>query len=86
MYCCSLARKILSIILLTCEMIAILGELEQSLALPFFVIGMKTDLFQSCDFMLQIIIYFYVTNSIFFILQIMFVLFVFTKPFILVFD
>ena len=67
-------------------MIAIMGELEQSLALPYFVIGMKTDLFQSCDFMLQIIIYFYITNNIFFILQIIFVLFIFTKPFILVFD
>ena len=67
-------------------MIAIMGELEQSLALPSFVIGMKTDLFQSCDFMLQIIIYFYITNNIFFILQIIFVLFIFTKPFILVFD
>ena len=67
-------------------MIAIMGELEQSLALPSFVIGMKTDLFQSCDFMLQIIIYFYITNNIFFILQIIFVLFIFTKPFSLVFD
>ena len=36
--------RILSIALLACEMSAI----EHSLALPFFGIGMKTDLFQSC--------------------------------------
>ena len=54
------------------------GEFGHSLALPFFVIGMKTDLFQSCDF-IQIKIYFYITNSIVFILQIIFVLFVFIK-------
>ena len=35
--------------LLACEMSAILWEFEHSLALPFFGIGMKTDLFQSCD-------------------------------------
>ena len=40
-YCWSLAWRILSITLLACEMSA-------SLALPFFGIGMKTDLFQSC--------------------------------------
>ena len=31
-----------------CEMSAIVWYLEHSLALPFFGIGMKTDLFQSC--------------------------------------
>ena len=39
---------ILSITLLACEMSAIVGEFEQSLALPFFGTGMKTDLSQSC--------------------------------------
>ena len=39
---------ILSITLLACEMSAIVQEYEHSLALPFFRIGMKTDLFQSC--------------------------------------
>ena len=34
--------------LLACEMSAIVWESEHSLALPFFGIGMKTDLFQSC--------------------------------------
>ena len=47
-YCWSLAWRILSITLLACEMSAIVWEFEHSLALPFFGIGMKTDLFQSC--------------------------------------
>ena len=34
--------------LLACEMSAIVRQFEHSLALPFFGIGMKTDLFQSC--------------------------------------
>ena len=34
--------------LLVCEMSAIVQLFEHSLALPFFGIGMKTDLFQSC--------------------------------------
>ena len=33
---------------LVCEMSAIVWWFEHSLALPFFGIGMKTDLFQSC--------------------------------------
>ena len=37
-----------AISLLACEMSAIVWEFEHSLALPFFGIGMKTDLFQSC--------------------------------------
>ena len=37
--------RILSIILLAC---AVVWEFEHSLALPFFGIGMKTDLFQPC--------------------------------------
>ena len=47
-YCWSLAWRILSIILRACEMSAIVWWFEHSLALPFFGIGMKTDLFQSC--------------------------------------
>ena len=38
----------LSITLLACEMSAILQQFQHSLALLFFGIGMKTDLFQSC--------------------------------------
>ena len=48
MYCWSLTWSILSITLLACEMSAIVQWFEHSLALPFFGIGMKTDLFQSC--------------------------------------
>ena len=47
-YCWSLAWRILSITLLACEMIAIVLQFEHSLALPYFAIGTKTDLFQSC--------------------------------------
>ena len=47
-YCWRLAWRILSINLLACEMSAIVWYFEHSLALPFFGIGMKTDLFQSC--------------------------------------
>ena len=47
-YCWSLAWRILSITLLACEMSAIVRQFDHSLALPFFGIGMKTDLFQSC--------------------------------------
>ena len=46
-YCWSLAWRILSITLLVCEMSAIVRWFQHSLALPFFGIGMKTDLFQS---------------------------------------
>ena len=45
-YCWSLVLGILSITL--CESSAIVEYFEHSLALPFFGIGMKTDLFQSC--------------------------------------
>ena len=48
MYYWSLAWSILSITLLACEMSASVRLFEHSLALPFFGIGMKTDLFQSC--------------------------------------
>ena len=47
-YCWSLAWRILSITLLACEMSAIVQSFEHSLALCFFGIVMKTDLFQSC--------------------------------------
>ena len=38
----------MSITLLTCEMSTIVRWFEHSLALTFFGIGMKTDLFQPC--------------------------------------
>ena len=47
-YCWSLVWRILSISLLVWEMSAIVCYFEHSLTLPFFGIGMKTDLFQSC--------------------------------------
>ena len=47
-YWWSMAWRIFSITLLVCEMSGIVWYFEHSLALPFFGIGMKTDLFQSC--------------------------------------
>ena len=47
-YWWSLALRILSLILLASKMSAIVWELKHSFALPFFRIGMKIDLFQSC--------------------------------------
>ena len=47
-YYWSLAWRILSITLLVCDMNATVWYFEHSLALPFFGIGMKTDLLQSC--------------------------------------
>ena len=44
----SLAWRILNITLLGGEMSAIVQQFEHSLALPFFGVGVKTDLFQSC--------------------------------------
>ena len=49
MYYWSITWRILSITLLVCEMSAIVWEFEHFFILPFFGIGMKTDLFQSCD-------------------------------------
>ena len=46
-YCCSLGWRILSITLLACEMSTIVPWFEHFLALPFFGIGIKIDLFQS---------------------------------------
>ena len=46
--CWSLNCKILSIILLVCEMSTIVQWFEHFLAMPFFGTRMKTDLFQSC--------------------------------------
>ena len=48
MYCWSLAWRILRITLVMCEMNAIVQQFENSLALPFFWIRMKMDLFQPC--------------------------------------
>ena len=47
-YCWSIAWRIWSIILLAYEKRAIIWQFEYFLAVPFFEIGMKTDLFQSC--------------------------------------
>ena len=47
-YCWMLTWRILSITLLASEMSAIVQQFVQSLALPFFGIGMKSDLFLSC--------------------------------------
>ena len=47
MYSWSLAWRIWGITVLMCEMSATVQQFEHSLALPFFGIGMKTDLFQS---------------------------------------
>ena len=47
-YCWSLTWRILSITLLACEMSAIVWSFDHSLALSFFGIRMKMDLFQSC--------------------------------------
>ena len=47
-YCWSLAWIILIITLLVCEMSVIVWYFEHSLALTFFGIKMKTDLFQFC--------------------------------------
>ena len=47
MCCWNLAWRVLSITLLACEMSAVVHNVH-SLALPFFGIGMKTDLFQPC--------------------------------------
>ena len=49
MYCWSLAWRILSITLLAYEISGIVWQFEHSLALLFFGIRMKIDLFQSCD-------------------------------------
>ena len=45
-YCWSLAWRILRITLLACEMSTTVWQSEHSSVLPFFGIGMKTDLFQ----------------------------------------
>ena len=47
-YCWSLAWRISRMTLLVCEMSTIVQYFGHSLALPFFGIGMKTDIFQSC--------------------------------------
>ena len=48
MYCWSLAWRILSITLLSCEVSAIVQYFEHSFTLPFFGIRKKTELFWSC--------------------------------------
>ena len=48
MYYWSLAWRFLRINLLACERSTIVQKFENSLALPFFGTGMKTEFFQSC--------------------------------------
>ena len=62
-YCWSLAWRILSNTLLACDMSVIVWYFEHSLALPFFGIGMKTDLFQSCGLHWVFQIYWHVECS-----------------------
>ena len=50
MYCWSLAWRILIITLLACGISAIVHWFDCSLALSFFGIEMKTDVFQSCGY------------------------------------
>ena len=64
-YCWSLAWRILSITWLACEMSAIVQYFEHSLALPFFGIGMKTDLSQSCGHCWVFQIYWYIECNTF---------------------
>ena len=47
-FCPSLARSILSITSLACEISAVVQRFQHSLALSFFATGTKTDIFQSC--------------------------------------
>ena len=47
-YCWSVAWRILSITFLACNRSAIVWLFEHSSALPFFGIGLKTNLFQFC--------------------------------------
>ena len=49
MYCWSLTWRIFSVTLIACKISVIVWLFEHIFALPFFGIGMKTDLFQSCD-------------------------------------
>ena len=64
-YCWSLAWRILSITLLACEMSAMLQQFQHSLALTFFEIGLKTDLFQSCGHCWVFHIYWHIECSTF---------------------
>ena len=65
MYHWSLSWRILSITLLAYEMSAIVWLFEHSLALPFFEIGMKTDLFQSCGHCWVFQVYWHIECSTF---------------------
>ena len=65
MYCWSLAWRNLNISLLACEMNVIVWWCEHSLALPFFWIGMKINLFQSCGHCWVFQIYWHIECSTF---------------------
>ena len=64
-YCWSLAWRLLSITLLACEISAIVWYFEHYLALPFFGIGRKIDLFQSCGHCWVFQIYWHIECSTF---------------------
>ena len=64
-YYWNVAWRILSISLLACEISAIVQLFEHSLALLFFEIGMKTDLFESCGHWWVFQIYWYIECSTF---------------------
>ena len=64
-YCWSLAWRILNITLLVCEMSAIVWYFEHSLAMFFFGIGMKINLFQSCGHCWVFQIYWHIECSTF---------------------
>ena len=65
MYCWSLGWRILSITLLACKMSAFVWWFEHSLSLPFFGIGMKIDIFQSCGHCWVFQIYWHIECSTF---------------------
>ena len=49
-YSWSLAWRILNVTLLACEISEFVWQFENSLALPFFEIRIKTDLYQTCGY------------------------------------
>ena len=63
-YWWSLGWSILSITLPACVMSAIVQQFEHSLALPFYRIGMKTDIFLSCGHYWVLEIYWHIECSI----------------------
>ena len=62
--CWNLTWRVLSITFLACETSAIVQQFEHSLALPFYRIGMKTDIFLSCGHYWVLEIYWHIECSI----------------------